>query len=212
MLQILYYNSLESTQIYLKNKIKDKKLKAPIAIVSDIQTNGIGSRENSWNSSKENLFLSFALDIKSLPKDLQLESASIYFSYIMKQTLEEFGSKVWLKWPNDLYIDDKKIGGMITNILNDTLVCGIGVNLTKVDDIFGALDIKISREILLEKYFENIEKKILWKQIFSKYQLQFALNQKFFTHIKDKKVSLSEAILENDGSITIHGERIYSLR
>jgi len=212
MLKILYYKSLESTQIYLKEHIKNQTLKAPIAVVSDIQLNGIGSRDNKWQSKDGNLFLSFAIDINDLAEDLKLESASIYFSYLMKFTLEDFGSKVWLKWPNDLYIGDKKIGGMITTIVGNTLICGVGLNILISSDNYSKLDINISREILLKRYFKNIEKNILWKQIFSKYKLQFEFNQKFFTHINKEKVSLSEAVLEDDGSITINGERIYSLR
>lgn len=180
--------------------------------MADIQTAGVGSRDNSWNSQEGNLFLSFAIKVQDLPSDLKLESASIYFSYILKDTLESFGSKLFLKWPNDLYIKNSKIGGMITNIVSDALVCGVGLNLVTSPDAFSCLDIKINKEILLERYFKNIEKKPSWKQVFSKYKLNFQTNKNFFTHIKGKKVSLSESVLQNDGSLDINGERIYSLR
>ena len=192
--------------------LQDKETLLPLAVVSDIQTNGIGSRENSWVSEEGNLFLSFAIKLSALPNDLKLESASIYFSYLLQETLVTLGSKVFLKWPNDLYIDEKKIGGMITNVICDAVVCGVGINLTQSSEEFTSLDIKITKKELLEKYFANIEKKILWKQVFSKYKLNFQTNQKFFTHINGTKVSLGEAVLENDGSLTINGERIYSLR
>jgi len=196
----------------LKNLIKDNSYELPLAVVADLQTKGVGSRNNSWISKEGNLFLSFALPLTQLPEDLKLESASIYFSYVLKETLEEFGSKVFLKWPNDLYIGESKIGGMITNIVANALVCGVGVNLQKTDDVFGSLDINISKEELLEKYFKNIEKRVLWKQVFSKYKLNFQTNQKFFTHIDGQSVSLSEALLEDDGSLNINGQKVYSLR
>ena len=211
-MKILSFKSLSSTQLYLKDLLREKTTSLPLAVVSDIQTAGIGSRNNSWTSQEGNLFLSFAIELSELPKDLKLESASIYFSYILKETLESFGSKVFLKWPNDLYINDSKIGGMITNIVNDNIVCGIGLNLINSSDEFACLDLEISKDILLKRYFENIEKKTLWKQVFSNFKLNFRTNQKFFTHIKSKKVSLSEAVLEDDGSLNINGERIYSLR
>jgi len=211
-LKILFFKSLPSTQLHLKELLKSPSTTLPIAIVADIQTAGIGSRNNSWNSQEGNLFLSFALSIDALPSDLKLASASIYFSYILKETLESFGSNVFLKWPNDLYIDSDKVGGMITNVVNNTLVCGVGLNLSESPDGFSCLDIEINKNNLLERYFENIEKKTLWKQVFSKYKLNFQTNQKFFTHIKGIKVSLDEAVLENDGSLNINGERIYSLR
>ena len=177
-----------------------------------MQTDGVGSRGNAWKGEENNLFLSFAIPLGDLPQDLKLESASIYFSHIMKETLEEFGSKVWLKWPNDFYINDKKIGGMITNLLGECIVCGIGLNLQNAPENFDKLDISIKREKLLESYFSNIEKKSLWKQVFSKYKLEFYKNQNFYTHEKNLIISLGEAALQGDGSIVINGERIYSRR
>ena len=212
LLKTLFFKSLPSTQLYLKDILKKERPDLPLAIVADNQTAGIGSRDNSWVSEEGNLFLSFAIELKELPSDLKLESASIYFSYLLKETLEAEGSQVFLKWPNDLYLQDKKIAGMITNIVGNVLVCGVGVNFQNVTDEFSALDIDIRREELLKYYFANIEKKILWKQVFSKYKLNFQTNQKIFTHIHGEKTDLSQALLEDDGSLTINGERIYSLR
>lgn len=211
-MKILYLESVDSTQLYLKREIKSHRLKAPIAVVASEQTAGIGSRNNSWNSKKGNLFLSFAIKVEELPSDLKLESASIYFAYILKETLAAFDSKVFLKWPNDFYLNDKKIGGMITNIVDNTLVCGIGLNLVSVDSTFEKLDVSIDIEKLLENYFFNLEKKILWKQVFSKYKLEFKRNNRFFTHNNGKKIFLDSADLEDDGSLNINGERIYSRR
>ncbi len=211
-LKILYFKKLPSTQLYLKEALKKNTLKTPVAVVTDIQTNGIGSRKNSWISQEGNLFLSFCLSSDTLPKDLKLESVSIYLSYLLKETLNQFGSKVFLKWPNDLYIENKKIGGIITNIVNNTLICGVGVNLTTAPKGFGLLDITINREILLEEYFKKIAKNVLWKQVFSKYKIEFENNKKFFTHSNNERISLEALVLENDGSLNVNGERIYSRR
>ena len=211
-MKILYLKSVGSTQNYLKELLKNKTTELPIAVCSEIQTDGIGSRENSWIGIERNLFLSFAIKIDNLPNDLKIESASIYFSYILKDLLTEEGSKIWIKWPNDFYIENMKIGGMITHLVKDTLVCGVGLNLVDCPENFEKLDISISKEKLLKKYFTNIEKKISWKHIFSKYKLEFYKNKKFFTHNKDLKISLENAELSSDGSIISNGERIYSLR
>ena len=211
-MQIRYLESVDSTQKYLKELLLKQKVNPPYAVVSNAQTHGIGSRDNTWSGMNGNLFLSFTIHLDELPNDLKLESSSIYFSYLLQKTLFELGSKVWLKWPNDFYIDDLKLGGMITNIVGNSLVCGVGLNLVNSPDGFGTLDIKIQREELLQKYFTNIEKKISWKQVFSKYKLEFQRNQKFFTHRNNLRISLANAILQEDGSIISDGERIYSLR
>lgn len=211
-MKITYLESVDSTQLYLKELISKKKVNTPYAVIANIQTNGIGSRDNSWTGIKGNLFLSFAISLDKLPDDLKLESSSIYFAYLLKETLNDFGSEVWLKWPNDFYIDDKKIGGMITNVIANTLVCGVGLNLVNAPEKFTTLDINISRDLLLKNYFTKIENMFSWKQIFSKYKIEFGRNQSFHTHNNNLKVSLEKAILQNDGSIIINGKRIYSTR
>ena len=212
MLQIIYLETIDSTQKYLKEQIETKKLQAPIAVSAELQTEGIGSRDNRWESQKGNLFLSFALALDCLPADLRIESASIYFSYILKETLASFDSKVWIKWPNDLYLGDKKVGGMITNMVDESLLCGVGLNMTDAPSNFAKLDVAIEKKVLLKNYFKNIEKKVLWKQVFSKYKLEFYNNQNFFTHSNGITISLGDTRLNDDGSLNINGERIYSLR
>ncbi len=211
-MKILSLKSIDSTQLYLKKSIQLKELNAPIAVISQVQTQGIGSRNNSWISKEGNLFLSFALPLDDLPIDLKLESASIYFAFILKDTFASFGSKVVLKWPNDFYIGEKKIGGMITTIVDKTIICGVGINLISSVCEFSTLDINIDKKKLLEKYFINLRKKLLWKQVFSKYKLEFYTNKKFFTHKDGQRISLQRVKLEDDGSISINGERIYSKR
>lgn len=211
-MQILYLDSVDSTQKYLKELVREGNITLPYAVVAKKQTGGIGSRGNSWTGMEGNLFLSFSISLEELPNDLKLESLSIYFSYLLKEVLEEFGSKVWLKWPNDFYISDKKIGGMITNISKNTLICGVGLNIASAPENFSKLDIKIAEKDLLNEYFKKIEKKILWKQVFSKYKLEFHKNKKFFTHNNSLKISLNDVSLESDGSIISNGERIFSLR
>ena len=212
LLKILSLKSVDSTQLYLKKLIQSKELNAPVAVVAQVQTQGVGSRDNSWISKEGNLFLSFALPLEDLPIDLKLESASIYFAFILKEILSSFGSKVFLKWPNDFYIGENKIGGMITTVVDKTIICGVGINLVSFVGEFAKLDIKIDRESLLQSYFQNFEKKILWKQVFSKYKLEFYTNKKFFTHKDGRKISLQKVKLEDDGSISIDDERIYSRR
>ncbi|MBL0707628.1 MAG: biotin--[acetyl-CoA-carboxylase] ligase [Sulfurimonas sp.] len=211
-MQILYLKTVDSTQKHLKSLIKNKSVKPPYGIVSDFQTKGVGSRDNSWDSLKGNLFLSFAIYLKDLPKDLKLESSSIYFAYILKKTLSEQGSKVWLKWPNDFYIDDKKIGGMITNIVDNVMICGVGVNILRSPDKFATLDIQINRDVLLRNYFNNIDKLFSWKEVLSKYRLEFDKNKFFFTHSNSLRISSEDVKLLNDGSVIKNGERIYSTR
>jgi BirA family biotin operon repressor/biotin-[acetyl-CoA-carboxylase] ligase len=193
-------------------QLKKKKLQAPVAVIANQQHSGIGSRDNTWSGGEGNFFASIALDLDTLPEDLSLGSASIYFSFIMKQTLEALDENIWLKWPNDFYLNDEKIGGTITQKLNNTLICGIGINLKDSQNGYRALECDISAQNLLEKYLEKFEKLPTWKQIFREYEIEFELSRKFSVHIENDKKSLLYATLCEDGSLIIEGKRMFSLR
>jgi len=211
-MEIIKLEEVNSTQTYIKDYIKTNGYKNPLCIVTTSQINGIGSRGNSWFGKKGNLFFSFVLKKSDLPKDLPLQSASIYFTYILKSILKNFGSKVYIKWPNDFYIEDKKVGGTITSTTNELVYCGIGLNLIEVSSSYGKLDIQANIDELLETYFEKLNKKILWKQIFSKFKLEFSKSKVFQANVDGVKVSLEKAILNSDGSIQIGNRKVFSLR
>lgn len=211
-MNIIRLEEVDSTHTYLKNYIKANGYKEPTAVVTQFQTNGIGSRGNSWDGLKGNLFFSFVINKDDLPTDLQIQSASIYFSFILKIILKEFGSKVWLKWPNDFYVEDKKIGGTITSVVGNMVYCGIGLNLKKVNSEFGSLDIQIDINNLLKLYFDKIKKTLPWKEIFSQYEIEFHKSRRFQSTLNNQKVSLQNAILNDDGSIDINNTKVFSLR
>ena len=211
-MEIRYFKTLPSTQKYLLEQLKEGNIKAPIAVMAFEQNAGLGSRNNSWSGGEGNFFASIALELDTLPEDLPLGSASIYFSFLMKQTLEALGEDIWLKWPNDFYLNDEKIGGTITQKLNNTLICGIGINLKNSQNGYRALECDISAQNLLENYLDKFKKFPTWKQIFREYEIEFELSRKFSVHIENDKKSLSDATLCEDGSLIIEGKRVFSLR
>ncbi|AJC85701.1 biotin--[acetyl-CoA-carboxylase] ligase [Campylobacter sp. RM16704] len=211
-MEIVYFDELESTQVYLNDKIRNNEIVDNTAICAFNQSSGIGSRDNTWQSKQGNLHVSFCKKIQELPQDLPLASASIYFAFLMKEVLKKKKSKVWIKWPNDFYIDDKKIGGLMSNKINNFLIIGIGINLKYAPFNAEILDIEVDIKELLNEYFIYIDDKILWKNIFSKYMLEFEKSRNFFIHNEGKILSLKDALLYKDGSILIDNKRIYSLR
>ena len=211
-MEIFYLKSVGSTHKYLQEYIKQNKYKNPIAIFTTSQTNGIGSRNNIWKGQKDNFYLSFVLSKDKLPCDIQMQSLSIYFSFILKELLYSLDSKVWLKWPNDFYLNNNKIGGTITTISKDLIYCGIGINFTNISNEFESLDINISAKELLKLYINELEKYPNWKQIFSKYLIEFHHSKKFYATVDNKKVSLKNSILNDDGSILIDNKKVFSLR
>jgi len=108
-LEILYLDEVDSTQTFLIENLKSGTLQAPILVTAKKQTAGIGSRGNFWLDSGESFYISFALLKDSLPMDLEIQSASIYFGVLLKEILVKNHSNAYLKWPNDIYLYDKKI-------------------------------------------------------------------------------------------------------
>lgn len=211
-MEIISFDILPSTQTYLIEELRSKSVKPPVCIIADIQTNGVGSRDNSWIGIKGSLFASVALSLDMLPEDLPTQSASIYFGKIVQEILIKIDKEIWLKWPNDLYLNDKKIGGIVTNIVEDNLVCGIGVNLGSNHMDFASLDTEKSPYSILENFIQAIEKKPSWKQTLSNIRIEFSKNKNYFAHTLCGKKSLEGALLCDDGSLDIDGERVYSLR
>lgn len=211
-MKIIFLNEVTSTHSYLKEYVASNGFSEPLCIATTLQTNGIGSRGNNWIGKEGNLFFSFVVQKSSLPDDLPLQSSSIYFSYLLKKMLAYHGSNVWLKWPNDFYIEHKKIGGTITSVNAELVYCGIGLNLLNVDEEYGQLDITMSPNEILNDYFLKLAKLIPWKQIFSEFKIEFQKSRLFESTVNDEKVSLKNAVLNDDGSVSLGNTKVFSLR
>ena len=109
-------------------------------IVAHSQTAGIGQRGNHWEAAPgENLTLSIVLKPTFLPvaDQYQLTKAvSLAVTDWLIPLVPQGGSRVRIKWPNDIYVDDKKICGMlithrVTGERLSASVVGIGLNVNQ---------------------------------------------------------------------------------
>jgi len=199
-LKFLYLNQIHSTQLYLVELIKNNAVSLPICVWSEYQTRGIGSKNNKWQGVRGNLFFSFAYEKKEFDF-IPNHSLSIYFGWIMKKTLNSLNSKVLLKWPNDLYLE-KKVGGVITQIVKNTIICGIGIN-TKHPLNFSRLDINIKNDKILKCYFKLLEKKPSWDEVIEEYKKEFEVTKSRFG---------IDGELDFDGAIIKNNKKVYSKR
>ncbi|KIM10237.1 MAG: hypothetical protein KU37_11310 [Sulfuricurvum sp. PC08-66] len=209
-MEIEYFETVPSTQLYAIDALKNGHKSAPFLVWTRHQTHGIGSRGNSWIGHEGNLFLTFALPKEQLVEDLPLTACAIYFSMLFKEALED--KSVWVKWPNDLYIESAKVGGVVTSIVGSTLVTGIGINTHTAPDFATALTMTQSHEELLERFIALLLSGRPWKRILNNFQIEFDKSRAFFANIDDKKVSMREATVCEDGALMINGQRIFSLR
>ncbi len=211
-MEILYLDKIDSTQKYLTNLVREGKVDKEIAVVAKEQYSGVGSRNNSWIAKRGDLTFSFVIKQESLPKDLPISSASIFFAFLMKEVLHEYDKNCWLKWPNDIYIKNKKAGGVVTQLLKKFLIVGIGVNIAQRDDEYANFENVKSVKKVLNSYFMLLKNAQNWQETFSKYRIEFEKQKSFTVHIKGRKTTLENAILCDDGALLVNNERIYSLR
>jgi len=211
-LRIEFADSVPSTQKVLVERLRNGEIQPPFALVAKEQTQGIGSRNNTWSGLEGNLFFSFCMSETALPEDLKGESASIYFSMIMREVLAARGSQIWLKWPNDFYVDDKKIGGTLTTRVGEIYVCGMGINLKNAPENAGILDIDVSPSVAVGEFCKQLQTAPSWAEIFKKFEIEFEKSREFITHFEGEEVALKDAKLLSDGSLDIGGRRVFSLR
>jgi len=105
-------------------------------IWADYQTRGRGQRGNRWESAHgANLTFSIVLKPQDFPVENQFYISKI-ISLALVRALSGFGLQPTVKWPNDIYVGDKKMAGIL--IENDLLgyhiaksIIGVGVNINQ---------------------------------------------------------------------------------
>lgn len=133
---IILKNSINSTNSYAKELILSNKCEDRTVIVADNQTEGRGQQTNVWESEKgKNLTLSLVY----FPDELEA-GKQFYLSRAIalgiSDYLKEQNCDVCIKWPNDIYVGDKKIAGiLIENTIMgpfiSSTICGIGININQ---------------------------------------------------------------------------------
>lgn len=106
----------------------------PQALLTELQTAGRGRRGRQWISPfGANLYLSIAWSWASWPRDLSALSLAVGVACV--EALESFGvDSVRLKWPNDLLVGGRKLGGILIEHRGEAggacrVIIGIGLNL-----------------------------------------------------------------------------------
>ncbi len=127
-LPIFNFTKIESTNDFARSLITEHKIFKGI-IIADEQTKGRGRYGNQWSSPIGNLYFTIFFPIlrtnlKKIQFLVQLQIRNILKSYKIKN--------ITLKWPNDLYITNKKVCGILQESIVSGrffLIVGIGINV-----------------------------------------------------------------------------------
>ncbi len=132
----LCIESTHSTNSYLSELCANQPITEMSTVVANYQTAGRGQRGNTWESSPNcNLLFSFVLYPSFLLPRQQFRISQVV-ALSIKEVLSRYTDHIRIKWPNDIYWKDKKIGGIL--IENDLAghsisrsIAGIGLNINQ---------------------------------------------------------------------------------
>lgn len=123
-------------------RLVDAGCAAPFLVLAEQQTAGRGRRGRKWVSPfAQNVYYSLVLRIESGLR--QLEGLSLVVGLAVMQALRESGVQgAALKWPNDVLVGQKKIAGILLELVGDpadichvVLGIGINVNMQRADEV-----------------------------------------------------------------------------
>lgn len=129
-------DKINSTNNFALKLIKSENPASGTVVLTLNQTKGRGQRTNSWESeSGKNLTISIILKPEFLPIPEQFK-ISMVISLGVVDYLREYLDEVFIKWPNDIYIGNRKIAGILIehSVMGSVLsysVCGIGLNINQ---------------------------------------------------------------------------------
>nr|WP_321407299.1 biotin--[acetyl-CoA-carboxylase] ligase [uncultured Carboxylicivirga sp.] len=174
---------LRSTNEEMKQLFSQQKPEEGTLIITDHQFAGRGQAGNSWESEKnKNLTFSLLLRPHFLEPHKQFYISKIV-SLGLIDTIREFLCGVTIKWPNDIYIGDKKLAGILieNSILGSRLdycIIGIGLNVNQTEFISDAPNPVSLKNISLTEFdLDDVLKKLL-------------------THIEHRYIQLQEGMEE----------------
>jgi len=140
--RVFPFDTVSSTNDVAAEKLS-AETETPFVVVANSQSAGRGRRGRIWHSPHaRNLYLSLGLRPRLPPARLQTITLWLGLS-LCRFIRNHCGLPVMLKWPNDLFLHDRKIAGMLTEARVDAeltrdLVFGLGLNVNAGEADFPA--------------------------------------------------------------------------
>lgn len=134
--EIIWLKSTDSTNNELRRRMSEAGNLTIIA--SEMQSAGRGQGEHTWHSAPgQNLTFSILLRHRSLKASDALAVTSI-MALGIRDYLRTKGIEPWIKWPNDIWVGEKKICGiLVENTVHageiEFSIVGVGLDLNQTD-------------------------------------------------------------------------------
>ncbi len=217
---LIKLNRVDSTNTYAIHLMSNESTPEGTVIWALDQFEGRGQRSNTWTSKAgENLIFSLVLKPSFLPINSQF-GLSMMTSLALVDCLDNWLGKeqLFIKWPNDIYVMNKKIAGiLIENMVNQqrltSAVIGIGLNVNQVgfEQLPNATSLKLESNQsfnlpeILEQLCGRLEARYLQlksanglTQLQSEYMKRLYLLNTWSTYLYQKEEILARIIDVND--------------
>lgn len=163
IIKLINYNSCASTNDEL-HKLALNSAPTGTVVTADFQTNGRGTKGRSFHSPrKTGIYMSVLL--RNIKSEDMLHITPLA-AVIVSRVLDEIcGVDTRIKWVNDIYINRKKVCGILTQAQSngknvDFIIVGIGINLFKPQEEFPD-EIKDIAGYVLESHNEETRQKVI---------------------------------------------------
>ena len=147
---IIKKDVISSTNKYIKEHYET--LDNYTIVAANYQTNGRGRMTRVWHSTAgENILMSIL--IKEFNNQSDLNLLSLVTGVAVHKFLSKYLNNLYIKWPNDVLVDNKKICGILLegkmNNNSKMVVIGIGINInqTNFDDEINLLTTSLKKEL-----------------------------------------------------------------
>ena len=135
-MQILKIEETDSTNSWISRR-RDE-LEAPVMVMAEAQTAGRGQRGNVWIAEPGMNLTASALIVPDGVVAAKQFVISEAVALSLADTLSHYGIEAMVKWPNDIYVGDKKIAGILieNSILGQNIshsIIGIGLNVNQTE-------------------------------------------------------------------------------
>ena len=166
--KIFHYKIIDSTQKEIWRRVRSGTIQDKTMIIADIQTGGIGTHGRVWHTDEEN---NIAFSVYFETNNCKLENLKNLTIDIAKNIVrvfkELYNIDLDIKFPNDIYCNGKKLGGILTEtkVQNGVVKCviiGIGINTNQI--VF-ANDIKDIATSVKKEFDIEVDKEVVISQL-----------------------------------------------
>ena len=121
-----WFPTLGSTNAHAAKMRREGRLLAPAVVLTGRQTSGRGRGSNVWHSPRGVITVSFVLHVHDT---LPPQHVPLVAGLAVRDAIEACGIPgVGIKWPNDLWFDDRKVAGLLCERFGSIDIIGVGLN------------------------------------------------------------------------------------